>query len=187
VTAGVASAARLYTVGHSTRPLAELVAICKAHGVEGLADVRRFPGSRRSPHFARPSLEQTLPAHGLRYLWIPELGGRRRRAPGAPPSAWRVAAFAAYAEYMNGPEFRAGFDRLLGAMAGGATAVMCAEASPYRCHRRLIADWAELHGVEVVHLLDERRRERHRLTPFAARAGDGVVYDATGQLALPLH
>jgi uncharacterized protein (DUF488 family) len=85
---------------------------------------------------------------------------------------------------MNGPEFRAGFDKLLGAMAAGATAVMCAETSPYRCHRRLIADWAELHGFEVVHLLDERRPERHRVTPFAARVADGVVYDATGQLAL---
>ena len=185
-TAPAGPAALLYTLGHSTRSLDELAAICAAHGVCGLVDVRRFPGSRRSPHFARPALEQSLPAAGLRYAWIPELGGRRRRAPGAPPSAWRVEAFAAYADYMNGPEFHAGFDRLLVEMAGGPTAIMCAEASPYRCHRRLIADWAELHGIEVVHLLDERRRERHRVTPFAVRAGDGVVYDASGQLALPL-
>src|SRR3954468_13568873 len=90
----------LLTVGHSTRTLAELVGICNAHGVGGIADVRSFPGSRRSPHFARQSLQETLPARGIAYLWIRALGGRRRRAPGAPASAWRVDAFAAYAEHM---------------------------------------------------------------------------------------
>src|SRR5262245_40240012 len=164
----------LFTVGHSTRSLDELVGICEAHGISGIADVRRFPGSRRSPHFAREALEQTLPSHGVRYVWIPELGGRRRRARDAPPSAWQVEAFAAYADHMQSDEFRAGFDRLLEMIAGGPTAVMCAEASPYHCHRRLISDWAELHGIEVTHLLDERRRERHHVTPFARRVGDDV-------------
>ena len=178
--------AQLFTVGHSTRTFAELVQICEAHTVSGIADVRRFPGSRRSPHFARQALEQSLPAHGIGYLWIPELGGRRRRPRDAPPSAWRVDAFAAYAEHLNSPEFHAGFERLRAAMAAGPTAIMCAEASPYRCHRRLISDWAELHGIEVVHLLDERRREHHRVTPFATRAGDDVVYEADRQLALSL-
>jgi uncharacterized protein (DUF488 family) len=176
----------LFTVGHSTRSFGDLVRICEAHGVGGIADVRRFPGSRRSPHFAKQALLDELPAHGIRYLWIPELGGRRRRARDAPPSVWRVAAFAAYAEHMNSLEFRRGFEELLGAIAAGPTAIMCAEASPYRCHRRLISDWAELHGIEVQHIFDERRRERHHLTPFAARAGDDVVYQAGDQLALPL-
>ncbi len=178
--------ARLYTVGHGARSFEELVAICAAHGVTGIVDVRRFPGSRRSPHFARDALAQALPAHGIGYLWLPELGGRRRRAPDAPPSAWRVEAFAAYADYMNGSAFRAGFERLVSAAADGPTTIMCAEVSPYRCHRRLISDWAELHGIEVVHLLDQHRRERHHVTPFAARAGDAVVYATDGQLALPL-
>ena len=177
----------LFTVGHSTRALDELVAICEAHGVSAIADVRRFPGSRRSPHFGRRSLEETLPARGIRYRWIPELGGRRRRPRDAPPSAWQVDAFAAYADHMRGPEFRAGFDRLLAMMAGGPTAVMCAEASPYHCHRRLISDWAELHGIGVTHLLDEHRAERHHVTPFARRLGDDVVYEAGGQLELPLE
>jgi uncharacterized protein (DUF488 family) len=178
---------RLFTIGHSTRSLAELVEACAAHGVGGVADVRRFPGSRRSPHFARQSLEQTLPAHGIGYRWIPALGGRRRRARDAPPSAWRVDAFAAYADYMRSDEFRAGLDQLRAAMAGGPIAVMCAEASPYRCHRRLISDWAELHGIEVQHILDERRRERHQVTPFARLAGDDVVYELEpgSQLELP--
>jgi uncharacterized protein (DUF488 family) len=176
----------LFTVGHSTRSFAEFVHICEAHGASGIADVRRFPGSRRSPHFARASLEQELPQHGVRYVWIPKLGGRRRRRPDAPLSAWRVDAFAAYADHMCTPEFRAGLDELFGSAALGPTAILCAEASPYRCHRRLISDWLELHDVEVVHLLDDHRRERHQLTSFASRVGDDVQYAVTEQLALPL-
>jgi len=178
----------LFTVGHSTRSFDELAAICEAHGVGGIADVRRFPGSRRSPHFARESLAQMLPEHGIDYAGVPELGGRRRRPRDAPPSPWQVEAFAAYADHLRSAEFRAGFDRVVETMAARPTAIMCAEASPYRCHRRLISDWAELHGIEVVHILDSRRRERHRVTPFARRAGDDVVYgvEADAQLALPL-
>jgi uncharacterized protein (DUF488 family) len=176
----------LFTVGHSTRSLEELVEICKAHGVGAIADVRAFPGSRRYPHFARTALERTLPMHGVHYLWLPALGGRRHRPKGAAPSVWRVAAFAAYAEYMNTPEFRAGFDELRAAMARCPIAVMCAEATPYKCHRRLISDWAELHGIEVTHLMDARRAERHHVTPFARRAGEGVAYTAGDQLGLPV-
>jgi uncharacterized protein (DUF488 family) len=176
----------LFTVGHSTRSLDELVGICMAHGVGAIADVRRFPGSRRSPHFARKALEQTLPAHGIRYLWVPELGGRRRRPRDAPPSAWQVEAFAAYADHTRSDEFRVGFGLVLELMAGAPTALMCAEGSPYHCHRRLIADWAELHGIEVAHLFDDQRRERHHVTPFARRVGDDVVYESGGQLELSL-
>jgi uncharacterized protein (DUF488 family) len=176
----------LFTLGHSTRTFDELVAICRGHGVRVVADVRRFPGSRRSPHFARQALEGSLPAEGIAYQWIAALGGRRRRPKGAPPSAWRVEAFAAYADHINTPEFRAGFEQVLAMLAAGPTAVMCAEASPYRCHRRLISDWAELHGIAVVHLLDQRRAERHRLTPFARLAGDDVRYDEGAQLELPI-
>jgi len=130
---------RLFTVGHSTRTFDELVQICAANGVVAVVDVRRFPGSRRNPQFGRRVLESTLPANGIAYLWIPELGGRRHRARSAPPSPWRVAGFAAYADYMRGPDFRVGIDQLLAQCALGPTAVMCAEASPYRCHRRLIS------------------------------------------------
>jgi uncharacterized protein (DUF488 family) len=177
----------LFTVGHSTRTLDELVRICEAANVGGIADVRRFPGSRRSPHFARQALETSLPARGIDYLWLGALGGHRRRAADAPPSPWHVPAFAAYADHMHTAEFRDGFARLLAAATDRPTAIMCAEASPYRCHRRLISDWAELHGIEIVHLLDEHRRERHKVTPFARHAADGgVVYEADPQLALPL-
>jgi uncharacterized protein (DUF488 family) len=177
----------IFTVGHSTRTLAELLQVTSAAGVQAIADVRRFPGSRRSPHFSRGALEETLPAAGLVYAWLPALGGRRRRAPDAPPSAWRVEAFAAYADHLRTSDFRAGIEALLALAARKPTAVLCAEASPYRCHRRLIADWLELHGIEVIHLFDERRRAQHLVTPFARRAGDDVVYEADAQLELPLH
>jgi len=180
----------LFTVGHSTRPLEELLSICEANGVTAIADVRRFPGSRRHPQFGRGALEESLPAQGVAYLWIPALGGRRRRSRGAQPSPWRVAGFAAYADHMLTSEFRDGIDQLLASLAVHPTAVMCAEASPYRCHRRLLSDWAELHGIEVVHLVGESRRERHRVTPFARLVGDDVIYlmdaGSAGQLALPL-
>jgi uncharacterized protein (DUF488 family) len=176
----------LFTVGHSTRTLDELVRICEAHGVHTIADVRRFPGSRRSPHFARNALEQSLPEHGVAYLWLPALGGRRRRAAGARPSPWQVEAFAAYAEHMATAEFRDGFEALTALLAAHPTAIMCAEATPYRRHRRLISDWAALHGTEVVHLYDEHRTERHHVTPFARRTSDGVVYEAGPQQELPI-
>jgi len=176
----------LFTVGHSTRSLDEVVRLCEGGGVRAVADVRRFPGSRRSPHFARQALEESLPAHGIDYLWLPALGGHRRRASGAPPSPWQVAAFAAYADHMRGAEFHAGIEALLASLADRATAIMCAEASPYRCHRRLISDWAELHGIEVVHLIDEGRTERHHVTAFARRDGDDVVYEVSPQLDLPI-
>jgi len=181
-TAGVGP---LFTVGHSTRTLDELVRICNEGGVRAIVDVRRFPGSRRSPHFARQALEESLPADGIDYSWLPALGGRRRRAADAPPSPWQVEAFAAYADHMQSPEFRAGIEQLISSLTERATAIMCAEASPYRCHRRLISDWAALHGIDVVHLIDEGRSERHHVTPFARRAGDDVVYEASPQMELP--
>ena len=176
----------LFTVGHSTRELDELVRVCEAHGIAAIADVRRFPGSRRSPHFARQALQLSLPARGIGYVWLPALGGHRRRAKGAPASPWRMEAFAAYAEHMTTPEFRSGLDELMASLAARPTAIMCAEASPYRCHRRLISDWAELHGIEVIHLFDDHRSERHHVTAFARRAGDNVVYEAGQQLELPI-
>jgi uncharacterized protein (DUF488 family) len=176
----------LFTVGHSTRTLDELVRICEAHGIRAIADVRRFPGSRRSPHFARRVLEESLPARGIDYFWVPKLGGRRKLPADAPPTGWKVEAFAAYAEHMRGPEFRAGIESVLASAASRPTAIMCAEAWPYRCHRRLIADWVELNGIEVLHLIDEERADRHQPTSFARRVGDDVVYEGEPQLELPL-
>jgi uncharacterized protein (DUF488 family) len=172
----------LFTVGHSTRSLEDFLALCRAHGVQCIVDVRRFPGSRRSPHFGREPLAQALAASGIDYQWRVELGGRRSRAKDAPPSAWRVPAFAAYADYMDTAEFRRAAAPLL--KEARPTAILCAEAVPYQCHRRLISDWVELNGRPVVHLLDERRSERHHVTDFARFDGGRVRYDGGMQMDL---
>src|SRR5687767_13757750 len=159
---------------------------CSASMASNVADVRRFPGSRRNPHFALEPLRDALRAAGLQYGWYPQLGGRRTRVAGALPSPWRVPAFAAYADHMNSGEFRVAIRRLLDEAADARTAVMCAEAFPYQCHRRLISDWAELHGIAVEHILDDERRDRHRITPFARLARGRVEYtDEPALTALP--
>ena len=140
----MAFAEAIHTVGHSTRTLAELIELCRSHSVARIADVRRFPGSRRNPQFGREPFAASLADAGVDYVWLPNLGGRRRRAADAPPSAWRIPAFAAYADYMRTDEFKVAIRQLLTSSATLTTAVMCAEAVPYRCHRRLISDWAEL-------------------------------------------
>lgn len=169
--------ARVWTVGHSTRSLGELLEILAARGVTGIADARRFPASRRTPAWSREALERDLPAAGVAYAWIPELGGRRSPRRGSPHTAWRVAGFAGYADHMDTPEWAAGLRALLDHAARRPTAVMCAEALYTRCHRRLIADALVARGLEGVHLIDARRAEIHRLPPFARRVGDRLVYD----------
>src|SRR5579871_6513066 len=169
----------VYTVGHSTRTLPDFLALLAAYGVAGVADVRSFPASRRHPHFARPALGRA----GIRYDWLRELGGRRRARPGSPHTAWRVAGFRGYADHMDTPEFRAGLARLLGFAAERPTAVLCAEAVPWRCHRQLLADALVVRGLEVVHLLAPDAVRRHTLSPLARVEGERLIYDA-GQPAL---
>jgi uncharacterized protein (DUF488 family) len=177
-------ATSLYTVGHSTRSFEELTEILRAHHIGGVADVRRFPGSRRHPHFGRDNLARSLPAAGIAYTWFEALGGRRSRPKAAPPSAWRVPAFAAYADYMNTEAFVEAMTSLLEWAEHVPVAVMCAEAVPYSCHRRLISDWAELHGVAVTHLMTAQRSDRHHLTDFARRDDGRIVYQAQAELPL---
>lgn len=174
---------KLYTVGHSTRSLAELVAILRAHCVELLVDVRRFPASRRHPHFSRQSLERGLSAAGIGYLWLEGLGGRRPGRKDSPHTAWRVAGFSSYADHMESAEFEQAARKLLDRAREATAAVMCAEALPERCHRRLLSDWLTVRGVQVVHLLDETRTRPHELPDFARVEGERLVYDG-GQMAL---
>lgn len=173
----------IYTLGHSTRSLEELVAMLRAHRVELLVDVRRFPGSRRHPHFARESLERALPDAGIEYLWLEGLGGRRSRRQDSPHTAWRVAGFASYADHMDTGGFEEAAQRLLERARQATVAVMCAEALPERCHRRLLSDWLTVRGVEVVHVLDATRTRPHQLPDFVRVEGGRLVYDG-GQLGL---
>jgi uncharacterized protein (DUF488 family) len=174
---------RIYTIGHSTHSLEELVALLREHGIERLADIRRYPGSRRYPHFSRDALEVSLPERGIEYVHIPALGGRRKPEGNSPNTALRNEQFRAYADHMTSDEFRHAVDGLLA--FEGRAAVMCAEAVPWRCHRNLLSDELLRRGCEVVHIFGRGEAKRHEMSPDARVVGDGLVYPA-GQSALPL-
>lgn len=169
---------KLHTVGHSNRSLEQLVALLHAHGIRRLVDVRRYPGSRRHPHFRRRALETSLPAAGITYDWRGEaLGGHRSPQPDSPHVGWQESSFAAYADHMETEEFQRALEEVLAEGGNTPTAVMCAEAGWEHCHRRLIADQATVWGAEVVHLVDAERTEPHRLPDFARLDGERIVYD----------
>jgi uncharacterized protein (DUF488 family) len=151
----------IWTIGHSTRTLAEFLALLRDHRIEALADVRRFAGSRRYPHFNAGALAHALPEAGIAYVPFPELGGRRKPRPDSPHTHWRNAAFRAYADYMDGGAFRAGIERLAALAAEKRSAIMCSEAVWWRCHRRLIADWFRGRGVHVLHIMDAKHVVEH--------------------------
>ena len=170
----------LFTVGHGTRSTDELLAVLRSGGVGRVVDVRRFPGSRRHPQFGREALAASLAEAGVGYEWAGEqLGGRRSGVDGSRHPALRNAAFRAYADHMDTPEFRAALARLLDEVrAGPPPAVLCAETLWWRCHRRLIADAAVLAGTPVTHLVDERTATPHELAKEARPDDQGrPVYD----------
>ena len=174
----------VHTLGHSTLPLADFLALLDAHRIGTVADVRRFPASRRHPHFGREALAAALADAGRRYEWLPALGGRRTARPSSPHVAWQNAAFRAYADHLDSDEFRAGLASLLALAEERPTAVMCAEAVPWRCHRQVLADALVARGIEVHHILGPTTGQAHRLAPFARLEGDRIVYDGH-QLRLP--
>ena len=139
----------------------------QAHGIRALADVRRFPGSRRHPHFGREQLEALLRSREVRYVWMPELGGRRRPRKDSPHTGWRVDGFRGYADYMDTDEFRVAFSGLLELAPAQRTAIMCAEQLWWQCHRRLIADALLAHAQEVLHIESTTKASPHRLVPPA--------------------
>jgi uncharacterized protein (DUF488 family) len=144
--------ASIRTIGHSSLPFDDFLATLRAHGIAAIADVRRFPGSRRHPHFARDAMTQALPAAGVDYEWLPQLGGRRRPRPDSPNTAWRNESFRGYADHLSSAEFADGWHALLALATTRATAVMCAEALWWQCHRALISDVLKLHGIDVRHV-----------------------------------
>jgi uncharacterized protein (DUF488 family) len=148
-------------------------------GVEGVADVRRHPGSRRLPWFAADALAASLPAAGLAYDRLPELGGRRPRRSDSPNGGWENAGFQGYADWMATPEFAAGLDRVQALADARPTAIMCAEGPWWRCHRRLIADALVARDRAVVHVMPDGRTVAHELTPFAVVEGGELTYPPT--------
>lgn len=184
---------QILTVGHSTHPIEAFLRLLRGAGVELVADVRRHPSSRRNPQFGAPALRDSLDAAGIGYESLGEtLGGRRASkagagaAPGAGPdnSAWKDASFRAYADHMASDEFAAGMVRLAALARERRTAVMCAEADPSRCHRRLIADALLARGWRVLHLLPNGRLDPHELNPDAVVEGRRVSYPGQPTLGI---
>ena len=153
------------------------------HGVERLIDVRTAPGSRRMPHFARASLEASLPAHGIEYMHMPALGGLRKPLRDSVNNAWRNDSFRGYADYMQTDEFWRAIENLQELAASKRTAIMCAEAVPWRCHRSLVADALVARATEVRHITGRGEPSPHRLTPFAVVANGRITYPGTDTLA----
>jgi uncharacterized protein (DUF488 family) len=165
----------LWTIGHSIRPWDAFVAMLREAEIAAVADVRRFPGSRRHPQYSAEAMAQALPAMDIDYLPMPELGGRRRPRPDSSNTAWRSDAFRGYADYMQTQAYVAARDRLMDVAAARRTAVLCAEAVWWRCHRALISDDLKAHGWQVIHLSALGRSEEH---PFTSAAH----IDDTGRL-----
>lgn len=170
----------LFTVGHSTHEIDDFIALLRGRSIAAIADVRRFPGSRRNPQFGQERLAESLADEGIAYEWFEDLGGRRNVVPGSPNGAWEVAAFQGYADHMATPEFHEALSDLLAGAATTPTTVMCSEAVPWRCHRSLIADAALARGARVLHIMDAGVRP-HVLTRFARVADGEVRYDAAEQ------
>jgi uncharacterized protein (DUF488 family) len=170
----------IFTIGHSTRSFDDLAAILKAHDIEAVADVRRFPGSRRCPHFNDEALARDLPARGIAYLPFASLGGRRVPRADSPNTAWRNEAFRGYADFMMTGEFERALDELEREAAVRRTAIMCAEAVPWRCHRSLIADALTARGWRVTDILAADESRPHRVREFAALKDRRVTYPEPG-------
>jgi uncharacterized protein (DUF488 family) len=164
----------IYTIGHSTRQLDELIGLLREHGIKRLADIRRFPGSRRYPHFSREALATSLAKAGIEYVHVVELGGRREPLPDSPNTAWRNDQFRGYADHMATAEFQNALNRLLASNA--PTAIMCAEAVPWRCHRNLVSDELTRRGHEVIHILGPGASQRHLINPVARLVDGHLVY-----------
>jgi len=166
----------LLTVGHSTHPIEKFVALLQAHGVEQLVDVRTLPKSRHNPQFNREALERSLHDSGIAYLHMPGLGGLRHPRKDSINTGWKNASFRGYADYMQTPAFEESLGRLVEAAAKRVTAIMCAEAVPWRCHRSLIADALTARGIEVENIMTESSIKPHTFTPFVRVEGERVTY-----------
>lgn len=165
---------RIWTIGHSTRTIDEFLELLAVNEIQVLADIRRFPGSRKYPHFNQDALARSVTQAGSEYIEFPELGGRRRTRKDSRNTVWRNEAFRGYADYMETDEFRVGVERLLDLAADRNTAIMCSEAVWWRCHRALVADYLKSIGVTVHHILNIQKTDEHPYTS-AARLKNGKL------------
>jgi uncharacterized protein (DUF488 family) len=168
----------IFTVGHSTHPIDEFIGILKAHGVKKLIDVRTVPKSRHNPQFNGDALAASLLASGITYRRMQSLGGLRHARKDSRNGAWRNESFRGYADYMQTEEFSTAIDQLVERGRANNSAIMCAEAVPWRCHRSLIGDALLVRNVEVLDIMTEKSAKPHTLTSFARVEGDRVWYPA---------
>jgi uncharacterized protein (DUF488 family) len=172
---------RIWTIGHSTRSTDTFISLLKVNGIKSLADVRLLPGSKRYPQFNKETLEDSLGKVRICYEHFPELGGRRKPREDSPNTAWRNESFRGYADYMETEGFDKGVKRLLDLSAdAGSTAIMCAEAVWWRCHRALISDYLKARGIEVIHILDAKKTEPHPFTSAAHIVEGRLSYTSEG-------
>lgn len=180
---GKATATRpltIWTIGHSTRSIEEFIDLLRAQRIKNLVDVRHFPGSRRVPQFNSGALQESLAKYSVRYFHLVELGGRRRVQPDSHNLAWRNASFRGYADYMETPQFHDGIECLLKIARRGRTAIMCAEAVWWRCHRSMIADYLKAKGVIVLHVMGTNKVQEHPYTSAAHLENGQLSYEHTG-------
>jgi uncharacterized protein (DUF488 family) len=166
----------IFTVGHSTLPLEEFVGLLEVYDVGCLVDIRTVPRSRRNPQFNGDTLGAALRMHGIEYVSLRALGGLRRPRKDSPNAGWRNTSFRGYADYMQTQEFAHGLEELIELSRAHRTAIMCAEAVPWRCHRSLVADALGVRGIDVVEILSATSYRNHKVTPFARVEGVSIIY-----------
>jgi uncharacterized protein (DUF488 family) len=178
MTAEYDHAQTVFTIGHSTRELADFIHLLQAHGVSKIADVRSVPRSRHNPQFNKETLPDALQAASIAYVHLPGLGGLRHARADSPNMAWRNASFRGFADYMQTDEFAKNMEWLGDLAKAEHIALMCAEAVPWRCHRSLIADALTVRGIRVEHIISTAHRLPHTLTPWASVDGLRITYPA---------
>lgn len=175
----------LWTVGHSTRSVNDFIALLQPHGIRHLVDVRTIPRSHHNPQFNQDQLPLSLENAGMQYVHMPSLGGLRPAQRDSINTAWRNASFRGFADYMQTEEFDAALKELIRLARNRGTAIMCAEAVPWRCHRSLIADAFVVRGLHVNEIMGRNSTRPHTLTPWACVVGDRITYPAVQHEATP--
>ena len=178
---------QVFTIGHSTRAIEEFIELLRANGIRRLIDIRTIPKSRRNPQFNTDALAKSLRSARIAYVHMKGLGGLRKAVRDSKNTGWRNASFRGYADYMQTPEFHEALDQAIQTASEEPTALMCAEAVPWRCHRSLVADALTARGVEVLEIVSKSAPRAHKMTPFARVRGKDITYpvDDTGDLFAP--